>query len=222
MASKPLFPRKTDEFHNWVNNFIVKIKEPAMQAVVGLPDLALEILLQQFDLYEESYKTYVVEKMKNPAMSAQYHSRLDTLQANIRNIYNRYIRFNTDVDNEMRRDMDLPIPDDTKSPIVMPTTAPYITLQILSNQRVKFKVMSDVEHRAKPVGANGVEIRAFNGAEPPEDPDEFIEILKSTKGSFEMQYNFSSIGQVVWYIGRWYGTRGQQSAWSAPVSAAVN
>jgi hypothetical protein len=144
------------------------------------------------------------------------------LTNDLRFLINKYLEYNDLVTDTDRKTLGLTVRDKKPTPVVLGKEPPIMEVKIIGNHSHEIIFRGEEEKKAKPKGADGIEIRRFIGDKHPLNPDGYIEIAKSGKPPVYVEYTEEDFGKVVHYIACWYGKRSQKSNWCKDVSIVVN
>lgn len=113
----------------------------------------------------------------------------------------------------------------SKTPISAPLTWPVLTLRAIGPLLHTFDWRDSsaptLKVRAKPFGAQGMQLFQYVGATPPASPDLATFIGNFTRLPVVVELDPAHIGQTAYYYARWYTARGLEGPLVGPVTGTV-
>ncbi len=135
----------------------------------------------------------------------------------------RIIQANPAVTVQQKLDLNLPVHDDSPSPINPPTEYPDVKVPTAIGRILKAKLSAqDSERRGKPDGVAGAAVWTFVGAEAPADIADWTYFGSSTRTDFDIEFPPSvAAGSQVFICAAWFSPRNQLGPISPAISAYI-
>lgn len=135
----------------------------------------------------------------------------------------KVIQAKPSVSDESRQAIGITVPDDIKTPVGVPTTAPVGRIEQLNRLQhtIHFADSDSPTSKAKPAGVRGCQIWVKVGSPAPTSASEMQYLATDTRTPYVAQFEGIDIGKTACYWLRWENTKGQTGPWSAPVSATI-
>jgi hypothetical protein len=126
------------------------------------------------------------------------------------------------ITDDDRRAMGIVIRDTSRTPVKPPKNYPefIIDTSIIRCLVIFFWDLGS-KSKAKPHGVHGAEIRWAILDKPPLSVDELVHSGFDTRSPFELTFNESDRGKMVYFCLRWENTRGEKGPWSEIVMAII-
>jgi hypothetical protein len=194
------------QFHEWANNFynyallhFTPWQAPSPQTSIGA---LIATFNEAFIAAQDPNHGKVDTHKKDEARAA--------LERACRQYYSAWINGNPQVPNSDRDGLRVPIHDGTRTPSTPPTTIPQadkIDTSILRQVTVHFRDAGS-DHRAKPDGVHGCEVRWNILASPPTHVDDLTHSTFDTRTPVTLSFDESQRGKWLYFCLRWEGPTG--------------
>jgi len=214
-------PRGDHEFDDWQDNILPYIA--ANLVAWGIPQAAYDAAQA---LQQPWLDAWAVAKNPPNRTSADVQAKDDARQAYesaLRDIIQQYIAKNPAVTNQQREEMDITVPDTTRTPAPVPDHAPMASVTKIEHLQHTLRSTDPQQpaSRKKPKGVKRTLIfRAF-GEEAPTEESSYEYFGSATRFTRRVQFTQSQVGQRCWYILKYENARGETGPSTAAFSAVV-
>jgi hypothetical protein len=211
-SKKPFFPRKVDDKVADLNMKKDYLEENNLR--FNIPHIELATLDTEVTEVNTLHAIASNKDMRSKIDVAKRNEAITVAQLTTRKVIDFYVVKSpntTAVDYEALR-----IPTSGPfSPLSPPKHAPGIR-HLASNSLGVSAEFFDAEsdRRAKPEGAQGIEVCIQVGGEMPTDPATMSERRIFTSSPIHLQFGFEDELKIVYLVFRWVGTRGDYGPWS--------
>jgi hypothetical protein len=221
MRVKDYIPDTEIQFYKWVNYIFPYVTDKDNIARWKLPpDAVTSELTYAFNDFNVKYLYAKNPETRTPAAITAKTNSLKGFKSLLRKYIKGYITYNTLVNNEDRRIMNLPIHDTKPTPASPPTEEPIFDIGF-RRQEHDIIVKNKDGKKNKPKNANGFEIWRKVGGNPPQTDTDFSYTATSTRSIFTMKYGLSESGKNVWYRVRWVNSKNEPGPWSDISNAII-
>lgn len=127
------------------------------------------------------------------------------------------IQKNALMTDTVRGELQITVPDTTRTPAAVPATAPTITKIERSapcSMRLFFADSETPESRAKPDGVGHIELREQIGGTEPTNCETMQMLGTTGRSPFRANFEMADMGKTVYLAARWVNTRNQPGPWS--------
>lgn len=134
------------------------------------------------------------------------------------------VQNNPAVTDAQKAAMGITIRKTTKTPVPPPTTVPTLARIDTSTRailRLFFVDSTTPDTKAKPAGAQGVEIREQIGGTAPTDPNTMAFLAIETRAPYRADFEATDVGKTAYFALRWVNTKGQPGPWSQVFNAVI-
>jgi hypothetical protein len=220
MSNSDFLPRKEAEFYRWVVVFFTYLV--ANLTRFGLSSTIISPLQSLRDDFMTKYTAATTPSTRTKATVLAKNNAMKVLKEALRAFIREYLTFNhlvTDVD---RDNLGLPIHKTDRTPIPVPTTYPWFTVDssiirvlVIYFRSAKGGIL------AKPFGVHGAEIKWGISDTPIINPEDLPHSSFDTRSPFRLEFSGEERGRTVWFCLRWENTKGEKGPWSEIVSAII-
>lgn len=215
-----VIPQSDGDFDTLMNQFIPYVAGHATN--LGVPTAMATALTSELELWTDSFADHQAKQTAALAATGVKDQTRATLTTQARAAI-RIIQNNPAVTDEQRQSMGLPVHDDKRTRVPVPTTRPVVQIESLEHLEhvVNFRDESKPKSKAKPAGVRGAEIWIWIGPNPPADPAGFRWVALDSATPYLMVHEGADVGKTACYALRWENTRGEPGPWSDVVSATI-
>jgi hypothetical protein len=185
-----------------------------------IPSGALNDLNEAWTAWDTAYQITLVP-----------HTSADTKEKNrvrkssektLRDFINRFLRY-PPVTDEDRDKMGIPNHNGGRVPVPVPATSPLLLIDTGTRRRIIVNYKDEKsEHRGKPKGVHGIEVRWAILDHPPAHEKELINSSFDTKPPLTLEFDESDRGKHIYLCGRWEIEReGEKGPFGAVEDAIV-
>jgi hypothetical protein len=213
-------PRKEAEFYGWIAVLFTYLIANIQR--FGIASSALSPLISLRDDFVAKYTAGTTISTRTKATIMAKNSSMKALKDALRIFIREYLTNNHLVLDTDRENMGLPVHKKDRTPIPVPTTYPFYTIDT-STIRVLVINFYDtsIKKRAKPFGVHGAEIMYEISETPLVNPDDLRHSAFDTRSPFRLSFRGEDRGKTVWFCLRWENNRGEKGPWSEIVSAVI-
>jgi hypothetical protein len=213
-------PQSDAEFNIWQQNFIGVLA--VNQAALGISAGTIADLQTSGGAFQTDYGSFTTTQNSANAATQLKDTSRSTLENQIRE-QARIVQANPATTNEMRAQLGITIPDETRTPSPVPPTRPIASID--NRQRLQHTIHffdeSTPNSKRKPDGVRGCEIWNKIGGTAPIDPSELSYIATDTRTPYVLNFDGADAGKMSHYMLRWVNTRGETGPWSETVSVTI-
>jgi hypothetical protein len=193
-------PRPDGAFLEWVKNLYTYVLTYYTSWSIPSPQTSLETLL---NAYEAAYTT-AQNPNRGKADVLHKNKTHKALEAAVRVYVKAYLVNNPAVTDEDKVAMGLPVYSHTHHPVPVPHTSPQLFIDTGTRRRLIITYKDEgSEHRGKPRGVHGVEVRWAILDHPPADLKELINSAFDTNPPLTLEFEEHERGKHVYLCGRW-------------------
>lgn len=225
----PYIPPKDADLVSWAQNFADLIS--ATPATYGLTSANALTISAANDAWQLAYATAI----NPPTRTKPSVADKDAAKAAFLGIARPFailVRNNQGVSNMDKLDLGLNVPDQTPTPIPVPTSSPGMVFVAATplQHTLRFNDSNNPTLRGKkPDGAIGIEIYRTVGLAPTTDPDDAVYVGSYTQNPIAVDYQNADRTKYATYFGRFVirarpvGTAGAapRGPWSDPLAAVI-
>ncbi|MDR2382405.1 MAG: hypothetical protein LBD76_00755 [Prevotellaceae bacterium] len=184
--------------------------------------MAFEQIRIMISTFEIAY-----EKAKNPNrgkadVQAKNDAR-DTLKKAVRKFVKEYLAFNSNISNEERERIGLPVYKTGRTPAPVADDAPDfdVNTSLVGRITILFFERGKKHKKGKPAGQFGVEIAWVVSDTPPTRWEELLHSDIDTSSPFTLAFENDQRGKTLYFALRWENTRGKKGPWSSIANAII-
>jgi hypothetical protein len=213
-------PAKDADLLGWLDNFdtIVAVDFAAL----GLTGGEAATITGVRTAYDTAYVDATTPATRTPVTVATKDVAKATALATVRPLAQK-IRNNPAVLDATKVSLGLTVPDTSPTPIPAPLTFPLLDLLSATpgQHHLQYRDSDTPTTKAKPFGADGMELWSTIGTSPAIDPSGASYLGLITKSPLAVDLDVADVGKYATYFGRWITRRGLVGPWSSPVSLTV-
>lgn len=221
----PYIPSPDAVFATWLENLASLIA--ATPTDYGLVAGDATIISAVNTDFQAKYLLAINPATRTPPSIAAKDSSRAAATATVRP-YCIQVSLNMGVSDELKVGLGVNLPNTARTPIPAPTTQPVL-VHVQSNPGVaqlRFYDITTPTVKAKPFGADGIEIRQIIGTAPAVTPDLATYVAKWTKTPNAINFLAGDVGKIATLWGRWVTKSGpagvaQFGPWSTGLSFGV-
>jgi hypothetical protein len=217
---KDFIPTQDALFDKWQKNL--------MQRVIGfmplwdIPQQAYDALTPLQTEWDVRYAAAVNPDDRTRAQVTAKTEARKVFETTLRSFIKAYITYNPKPTDAEREVMGLPVHKTTRTPVPPPAGYPGFKIDSSVIRRLSILFYDDAnEHRAKPEGVHGAEIRWDFSDVPVVNPGKLVQSGFDTASPYTIEFAGEDRGRTVYIALRWENTRGEKGPWSEIVSAIV-
>jgi hypothetical protein len=193
-------PRPDGAFLEWVKNLYAYTLTHYTGWSVPSPQTSLETLLNAYD----SAYTAAQNPNRGKADVLKKNETRKALETAVRVYVKAYLINNPAVTDEDKVAMGLPVYSHTHHPVPIPHTSPQLFIDTGTRRRLIITYKDEgSEHRGKPHGVHGIEVRWAILDHPPVDLKELIHSAFDTNPPLTLEFEEHERGKKVYLCGRW-------------------
>ena len=206
------FPRALALFILWANQFVSYFFAHCSNWGISLEDAT------DFKNQWENTKL-LIEKAENKAernhlIVVQKDEAVEAFKAKVRDFVDHELHSRS-VTNVDRAALGLPIHDNTKTPIGVPTTLPTIVIDISNPRHISLRIHDQDSHsEAKPHGVNGAVVAWGILDTPPARQRDLPHTFLATHSPYTMEFEEDERGKTLYIALCWQNGKGQRGPWS--------
>jgi hypothetical protein len=154
-------------------------------------------------------------KEKNVARAA--------LEKAVRQFVREHLAFNSDISDEERERVGLPIRKSgrTPSPIAKDSPDCDVDTSVIGHITILFFERGSKHKKGKPEGQHGSEIAWIVSDTPPARWEDLIHSTIDTNSPFTLVFENDQRGKTIYFALRWENTRGEKGPWSSILNAII-
>jgi hypothetical protein len=213
--SVPYIPARDVDFTTWVDNFGGYVDINFAALFLGPGDVtAVDTAISDWDA---AYALVANPATKTPVTVAAKDTQRATTESLLR-LYASQINLNPAVTDLQRAALAITIRDQTKTPILPPTSFPELELiaALPGTHQLKYKDSDAVVGKAKAFGGRFVELRSVAALTPPASEDLVPTVGYQTKSPFIVSWTMGDAQKIAYYFARYISPRGGPGPW-API-----
>ena len=236
MAAAPYIPPRDSTLDSWADNFATLIT--ANPSTYGLDAPAAAAIQNAFDTWHAAYllggSTGSPPVPVNPStftrVTVADKNAQKTAMVTLIRSYAAQIRINPGVSSSDKTALGLNLPNNTPTPIGVPTTFPLLNLVSAGpgTHEVRYADSTTPASRKKPFGSVGMQLFRGVATTPIVDPADCSYLDTLTVQPYQSVFDPADRGKIATYFARWV-TRGRSAGgasslvgpWSAAVSMTV-
>jgi len=213
-------PPSDNDFNSWLANFATKLT--SMQAALSLSAASVTDISNARAEFDEKLGRVTVAQTTLAANVQDKNESRGRIETQIRTLVNS-LQVNPALTNAQRAELNISIPDGTRTPPPVAATRPIAVIDTSQPQRHTIQFMDEATptRRKKPDGMMGVEIRVQVGGAEPVEPDEMRFLAIDTSTPYVADFDGADAGKTAYYRLRWLNTRQQAGPWSDIYSATI-
>jgi hypothetical protein len=213
-------PDSDAEFDTWFNNFMTVLNKK--QAALGLAASDMAALTSELAGWNADYPAFVTARSELAAATQTKNQRRASSKAMLRKMV-RVLQANPNMTDTDRAELDITVPDTTRTRAAVPTTRPVMKISTAESLRhvLDFFDETTPNSKAKPEGILGCEISCQIDGPEPLDPDEMKILAIDTATPYVATFKGEDGGKTAYYRARWVNTRGEKGPWSQLYSATI-
>jgi hypothetical protein len=193
-------PRTDGAFLEWVKNLYDYALAHYARWSVPSPQASLETLL---GAYQAGYAA-AQNPNRGKADVLKKNETRQALEAAVRVYVKAYLSNNPAVTDEDKVALGLPVYRRTRHPVPVPHTSPQLFIDTGTRRRLIITYKDEgSEHRGKPQGVHGIEVRWAVLDTPPADLKDLIHSAFDTKPPLILEFEEHERGSKVYLCGRW-------------------
>lgn len=214
-------PGEMAKFNGWQKNFYAVTDANKNAWAVSGAKFA-ELTDPQSD-FEDAYDAWEPTGTRSPVISEALDVAFDAYVAVIRPFVQTEIRNNKKIDDDDLLNLGIPPIDDEKTELVVPVTAPLLSITRVDNQLHKLKVQDkeQPDFSGIPNGVDHIHIRRFIGETPPTNPEEWPFYKDSSRARIESTFDPEDENNRAHYRIRYVSPTGIMGPWSDVVSEVI-
>ncbi|MDR0789735.1 MAG: hypothetical protein LBO06_02950 [Bacteroidales bacterium] len=178
--------------------------------------------------WNDSYAKVSNPATKTPvATQAKNDARKDYVKW-LRLMVDKYIAGNDKITNDVRRSLGLTVKDTTPTPKPIPTTIPFMEINVQKPLEHSGSLWSNTfigEKRKKqkrPTGVAFALVRWIIADKEPVEIDDMKHIIITSDSKFTLNFAKTDKGKKVYYTACWCNSKGQMGDWGKVVEAIIN
>lgn len=213
-------PQSDAEFDIWFKNFMAVLDQKKGTLGVSAPDVAA--LTAEFSGWTTDYPAFITARSDLAAATQTKNQRRASSKALVRKLV-RSLQSNQSTTDADRAELDITVPDPTRTRAAVPTTRPIMTIDTSESLRHVLDFFDEMTptSKAKPEDTLGCEIACQIGGTEPVDPDQMNILALDTATPYVATFKGEDAGKTAHYRLRWVNTRGDKGPWSQPYSATI-
>jgi hypothetical protein len=219
--SADYIPPEDLAYDEWLENFTLGCVSGPAQSLVPLADRnALSAAQAQ---YHTAFNDLQDKKNAYEAAVETKNALRQSSEALARRIAGDLQR-NPGMTDALRRELDLTVPKDGRTPTPPISTHPIMQKIDTSTRlilRLFYADSATPERSQKPAGAQFCEIREKIGAPAPASPESMVTLALEGRAPYRADFTSEQAGQPVWFALRWVDRLGRPGPWSPLFSSAV-
>lgn len=202
-------PRKDDDFFNFQGNLVNKVV--ANKTAWGIPDAAVEILVNHRTIYEPLYHKSQEKRSRTSGDVFRHREERKAYEKDIRAFVNSHIRFNGLISDSQRVSLGVPPRDTEPSPKPKINDIPFVGLTPLGGGSIKVTCKRETD-QDRPSMHNYADVIECRYTMVPIQPGvrkpwpnlaDCKEVITSTKAHFIIQCGDKNAGQSFYGFFRW-------------------
>ncbi|MDR1399085.1 MAG: hypothetical protein LBJ41_04095 [Treponema sp.] len=213
------FPKRDADLLEWLKNFGAVIVENAV--AWGIPTDTASGMNTQITAYEVVYEAATGGK-GTKALIVEKNEKRDALIAEVRNVKNRFIDYNTAISDADREQLGLPRRDRTPTPKPRPTSRP--TLEVLptnNRQHTVTAVNQKTGKKTKPDDAYGVRFVWEIRDTLPTSAEDLRHSVFRRRIVEAFDYIEEDRGKKVFYAACYENAKGEAGPWSDIIESLI-
>lgn len=215
-------PTREGALLGWSSNFSMLINDDATRYGLTIEQAADYATLH--DTYRTAFITATHPPTRTPpAIQAKNDAKHALLEA-ARELV-KIIQAYPGTTNEMRRSLDITVPDDEPTPIPPPGTAPNLSIMSTIGRVVKIRLRDaeNSDNRGKPSGVTGAAVFSYVGETPPSDPMTWSFLFNTSRTIVDVEFPSTVPGNSkVWITAFWFNAKKQSSPAAASVTTTIS
>lgn len=212
------FPPKDADFNSYLIQVVPYLDTEKVRLGVSNPNITeLKNLRNEWIVV---YPKTVDKTQRTASLTEEKNILREKIEDLLRVIYDDIPESALTTDD--RNKLNLPERDEVLTPSEVPNFAPTAAFDRISNRMHILRISNpeDPDSKAKPEGADAVEVHRFVGDTEPTDSD-YRYIGDAREHLFESNFEEADQGKRAWYMLRYKNTRGETGPWSEPISETV-
>jgi hypothetical protein len=193
-------PRPDGPFLGWVKNLYAYALDHYAGWNIPSPQTGIEPLL---NAYDAAY-TAAQNPNRGKADVLKKNETRKALESAVRVYVRAYLINNPAVTDEDRVSMGLPVHSHAHHPVPVPRTSPQLFIDTGTRRRLLITYRDEgSEHRGKPHGVHGIEVRWAILDHPPADVKDLTRSAFDTNPPLTLEFEEHERGKKVYLCGRW-------------------
>ncbi|MDR1563157.1 MAG: hypothetical protein LBS54_08795 [Dysgonamonadaceae bacterium] len=214
MAKKKKYylPKAFAELTSWLRNFIETLAEHPTR--FGVPKDVFDDLEEKAS---EFYDANIVADSHNAGKvdKALRRDKANTVSKAVRNVVNRYLRYNDDITDDQKVNLGIPVRDIIKTNIDPPKTYPGMTLRINDYMNISISLREPgSKSKAKPYGTIGALIKYDVLDAKPLDHTQLSRSVLATRTPRIIRFPASERGCTAYISAAWQNEKGETGPWT--------
>jgi hypothetical protein len=220
LVRKTSIPSGEWKFLAWTNNLLIGLLPLAEK--LGYPPADYELLVALKNTFATALNTANTAATRTSGTIQAKNDAHKALDKAVRQFLREYITYNHALTNQERQDLELPLHDGTRTPILPPTTSPKFNIEVkgIGHLRIHFQD-EDSDSKAKPYGVNGAVVIYDVLPEPPETMAQLTRNVLATRTPFTLDFTEKERGQRAWIALCWQNEKGEKGPWTEALSAII-
>lgn len=224
MANRNYIPTTLADRATWMANFAAYVAINYL--ALGLQASDNTVIQAKLGAFAAAYEAAQTAGTRTPVtIAAQVTSDNDALQT--ARFYAQNINNNPGTTDDQRAALQITIRQTTpRGRIAAPATWPVLTMRNVGPLQHTIiwrdSEAPTVKVRAKPYGAQGIQLFQHIGATPPADPSSSTFLGNFTRLPVIVDLDPANIGQTAYYYARWVTARGLEGPLVGPLTATVS
>jgi hypothetical protein len=207
-------------FDKWQKNLMQRVFMFMPMWDIPLP--AYDVLLPLQTEWDARYAAAANPDDRTHAQVTAKNEARKAFETALRNFIKAYITYNPKPTDAEREVMGLPVHKTTRTSVPPPSGYPGFKIDSSVIRRLSILFYDDAnEHRAKPEGVHGAEIKWDFSDTPVVNPDKLVQSGFDTASPYTIEFAGEDRGRTVYIALRWENTHGEKGPWSEIVSAIV-
>ncbi|MDR1126976.1 MAG: hypothetical protein LBL06_02485 [Treponema sp.] len=213
------FPMRDADLVRWLENFCSVLAEHA--EAWGISTSIITGLTAQITAYIKVYDEATGEN-STKALVLEKNEKRDALKAEVRDIKNQYVDYNTAVTNPDRERLGLHIRDRHPTPKPRPTSRPSLEITPTNNrQHTGIAINKATGKKTKPADAYGVRYAWEIRDNAPINADDLRHSTFRRKVSQVFNYSEEERGKKIFYAACYENEKGEAGPWSDIIETII-
>jgi hypothetical protein len=220
MSNSDYIPGSDGKFLVWVKILFIAVEQNApLWKIEPMAFDQIRIMISTFEIAyakaEEPNRGKADVKAKNDARKA--------LEKAVRKFVKEYLTFNSNISDEERERIGLPVHKTGRTPAPVAKDAPDADVDTsrMGRLTIVFFERGSNHKKGKPAGQHGAEIVWTISDTPPTRWDELTHSSIDTNSPFTLDFENDQRGKTVYFALRWENTRGEKGPWSSIMNAII-
>ena len=221
---KDWIPAKDTDFDNFQKKYTDEITpNVGPGGPWDIPSGPFDALLIDKVIWDGKWAVAKNKDDRTPAQARAKTAARVVYEAHLRDFNKEHVKNNTNIPNEDKITMGVPIDDTEPTPVPVPETNPVgeIDKQDVGRHKIFYRNEGGSPGRGKPHGVDFCEIRYQVSETEPVDSKDYPHTVISKRSGKLIVFDGEDSGKKVYYIIRWVNTRGEGGPWSPPFDGII-